>query len=104
MVCKICGLALVTELALAAHIDFEHPESHNALRQFGKWQTLALFISYNIYTRIFCMVIQYRMLTDNNRVNTKVAAAFAGEVDRLIHFKNIYHFSAKYKRHSIGQP
>jgi hypothetical protein len=50
------------------------------------------------------MVIQYRMLTDNNRVNTKVAAAFAGEVDRLIHFKNIYHFSAKYKRHSIGQP
>jgi hypothetical protein len=52
MVCKICGLALVTELALAAHIDSEHPESHNALRQFGKWQTPALFNSYNIYTHI----------------------------------------------------
>jgi len=50
------------------------------------------------------MVIEYRMLTDNNRVNTKVAAAFAGEVDRLIHFKNIYHFSAKYKGTPLDSP
>ena len=102
MVCKICGLALVTELALAAHIDFEHPESHNALRQFGKWQTPALFISYNIHTHILHgNPIQN---VDGQQSCEQSAAAFAGEVDRLIHFKNIYHFSAKYNRYSIGQP
>jgi hypothetical protein len=29
-VCKICGLAFITERALAAHIDSEHPESQRA--------------------------------------------------------------------------
>jgi hypothetical protein len=29
-ICKICGLAFVTEKALAAHLDSEHPESQNA--------------------------------------------------------------------------
>jgi hypothetical protein len=29
-ICKICGLAFVTEQALAAHIDSEHPESQHA--------------------------------------------------------------------------
>jgi hypothetical protein len=29
-ICKICGLAFVTERALAAHIDSEHPESQHA--------------------------------------------------------------------------
>lgn len=28
--CKICGLAFVTEQSLAAHIDSEHPESQRA--------------------------------------------------------------------------
>jgi hypothetical protein len=26
-ICKICGLAFLTQLALAAHIDSEHPET-----------------------------------------------------------------------------
>jgi hypothetical protein len=29
-VCKICGLAFITEQALAVHIDSEHPESQHA--------------------------------------------------------------------------
>jgi hypothetical protein len=29
-ICKICGLAFITEQALAAHIDSEHPESQRA--------------------------------------------------------------------------
>ena len=103
MVCKICGLALVNELALAAHIDFEHPESHNALRQFGKWQTPALFISYNIHTHIL-HGNPIQNVDGQQSCEHKSAAAFAGEVDRLIHFKNIYHFSAKYNSYSIGQP
>jgi hypothetical protein len=28
-VCKICGLAFITEQLLAAHIDSEHPESQH---------------------------------------------------------------------------
>jgi hypothetical protein len=29
-ICKICGFAFVTEQALAAHIESEHPESQHA--------------------------------------------------------------------------
>jgi hypothetical protein len=29
-ICKICGLAFITEKALAAHIDSEHPGSQHA--------------------------------------------------------------------------
>jgi hypothetical protein len=29
-ICKICGLAFVTEQALAAHIESEHPESQHS--------------------------------------------------------------------------